>query len=424
MAKRYSENFEIELKNEYAELERRFLEFKKNGKKLNISRGVPSKAQLDLSQEMLCCLKCPEDYFDEGTDTRNYGFPDGLPSAKSFFAPLLGAPEEQIIVGGNSSLNMMYDMVIRGLCFGFAGQSPWSKQGKIKFICVVPGYDRHFTICEQCGIEMVTVCMTSEGPDMDAIEQIISDPAVKGIWCVPKYSNPDGTIYSPETIQRFAKLKPAAPDFRIFWDNAYCVHALYEEESIPSILELSKEAGNDNLAFVFTSTSKISFAGSGISAMAASPDDIMHIKKLLSVQSICPDKTNQLRHVRFFKDRELLQEHMRKHANIIRPKFETVLEMLEHETDGLPFVKWSKPKGGYFISLDVLQGTAKRTIELAQEAGVTLTPAGSTWPYRKDPKDNNIRIAPTYPERDDIQKAAELLCICLKLAAIEKLNNS
>jgi DNA-binding transcriptional MocR family regulator len=419
----YAEMSESERRKEKEKLEKEYEAFKAKNLKLNMSRGVPAGDQLDLSQGVLGCLKDSKDYFCDGTDTRSYGMVDGLPSAKKLFAELLDVDPDNVIVGNSSSLNMMYDMIMRGMCFGIGGQAPWLKQGTVRFICVVPGYDRHFAICESCGIEMVTVRMREGGPDMDAVEELVKDPAVKGIWCVPKYSNPDGTTYSDETVRRFAALKPAAPDFRVYWDNAYCIHDLYDEgDVLLNIMDEVKKTGNENLVLEFASTSKISFPGSGIACLVAGKDDIAYIKRLLSIQMICPDKTNQLRHVRYFKNADGMRAQMKKHAALLRPKFEAVEETLSREIGGLGFASWSKPRGGYFISLDVLPGTAERTIALAAEAGVIMTPAGSTWPYHKDPEDKNIRIAPTYPSTEEIRLAAELLCVCTKLAAIEKLS--
>jgi len=394
------------------------------GLKLNMSRGVPERRQLDISMGLFTCLSGPEDYMENGLETRNYGVLDGLPAAKALFAELLEVPPDQIIVGGNSSLNLMYDTVQRGMQFGFGGCLPWNKQSRVVFLCPVPGYDRHFTICERLGIEMRPIPMTPTGPDMDEVRRQVKDPAVKGIWCVPKYSNPDGVVYSDETVRAFATLQPAAADFRIFWDNAYCVHSLYEEDDVLLNLQAEAEkAGNPNLAFTFASTSKITFPGSGVACMAGGKEDIAYIVSLMQAQTIGPDKVNQLRHVRFFKNADAIRDHMKKHADIIRPKFEAVLERLESELAGLEIASWTKPKGGYFISLDVMPGTAKRVVALAAEAGVIMTPAGSTWPYKKDPNDSNIRIAPTFPTQEEIEKATDTLCACVKLATLEKLTS-
>ncbi len=421
----YKERSREELMCALAEARAEFETKKALGLKLNMSRGIPERRQLDLSMEMLSCLESPEDYIEAGVDTRNYGGVDGLASAKKLFAELLDVSPEQVIVGGNSSLNLMYDTVQRGMQFGFGGCLPWGKQSRVAFLCPVPGYDRHFTICEKLGIEMRPIPMTPTGPDMDEVRRQVKDPAVKGIWCVPKYSNPEGVVYSDETVRAFATLQPAAADFRIFWDNAYCVHGLYDEDD--TLLNLQKEAekaGNPNIAFTFASTSKITFPGAGVACMAGGREDIAYIVSLMQAQTIGPDKINQLRHVRYFKNADGIRAHMKKHAEIVRPKFEAVLERLERELGGLGIAAWTKPRGGYFISLDVLPGTARRTIALAAEAGVVLTPAGSTWPYKKDPNDSNIRIAPTFPTQEEIEKAAETLCACVKLAALEKLTEN
>ncbi len=397
------------------------------GLKLNMSRGIPDKTQVDLSQGMLELLKTPEDYMADGTDTRSYAAPmcAGLPCAKAFFAPFLGVPEDNVIVGGNSSLNLMHDAVARGMVFGFSGCEPWAAQslrGKIKFICPAPGYDRHFAVTEHFGIEMVTVPMGRHGPDMDAVEELVKDPAVKGIWCVPKYSNPTGVTYSKETVERFASLRPAADDFRIFWDNAYCVHDLYgTSDELANLYELLARDGREEMAFIFVSTAKISFPGAGVAAMAAGAQGAARIKKAVSVQTIGFDKTNQLRHVRFLKDMENVHAHMKKHAAVIRPKFEAVLNELDAQLTPAEIASWTKPRGGYFISLDVLPGTAKRVVELCAAAGVQMTPAGATFPYGIDPEDKNIRIAPTFPSVSEIEQAAELLCLCVRLAALEKI---
>ena len=411
-----------EQKAEYGAVRARFEAFKSRGLKLNIARGVPSKEQLDLSQRVLTDLTAPEDYFADGVDTRSYGLSDGLPCAKAFFAELASAPAENVIVGGNSSLNMMYDAVMRTMLFGIGGCEPLVKQGRLKWICVVPGYDRHFAICEQMGIEMVTVPMLADGPDMDAVEELVRDPQVKGIWCTPKYSNPDGTTYSDAVVRRMAGLKPAARDFRVYWDNAYCIHDVYGEgDRLAPIYPLAVEQGNPDLVLQFMSTSKISFPGAGVACLIAGPNDVRDIRRLLAVQTICPDKTNQLRHVRYFRDAAFLKEHMKKHAEIVRPKFDAVLNALDAGLGGQDYVRWSRPKGGYFICLWVMPGTARRVVELAAEGGVTLTDAGATWPLHRDPDDSVIRIAPTRPEVAEIAAAAELLCVAVRLAALEKL---
>ncbi len=412
-----------ELEKEYALQKARFESFKERGLKLNISRGIPATNQLDLSMDML--KVCPEkaDYIDGPTDTRCYGLVDGIPSARKFFGEILGADPENVLIGGNSSLNMMYDMMMRTKCFGIGGEKPWVEQeGPLKWICIVPGYDRHFAVSQELGFELIPVKMLPTGPDMDVIEELVRDPKVKGMWCIPKHSNPDGTIYSDETVARIAALKPAARDFRVYWDNAYCVHDLYDDcPELANIQKLAREAGNENLVIQFMSTSKMSFPGAGVACCAAGNEDIAWIRKRVAIQTIGPDKMNQLRHVRFFKDLAGLKAHMKLHAELIRPKFERVLSILEAEAGELSFVRWTRPVGGYFISLDVMPGTAKRTVALAAEGGVALTPAGSTWPLKVDPEDSNIRIAPTNPGLEEISLAAELLGISLKLAALEKL---
>lgn len=416
-----SERAKQMLAAEKTSLLERYAAFQNQGLHLNMSRGIPSKEQLDLSQDVLTCLVTPEDYQADGVDSRSYGMLEGLPCARKLFAELLDVDPACVLVGGNSSLNMMYDMILRSVVFGVGGCEPWVKQGSVKFLCPVPGYDRHFTICEACGIEMIPVPMTAEGPDMQLVRTLVKDPAVKGIWCVPKYANPSGITYSDDVVRALASLKPAAKDFRIYWDNAYCIHDLFASDHLLNIMQETRKSGNENLVFEFASTSKISFPGSGVACMAAGPADFADIKKRLSAQTICPDKTNQLRHVRSFKNAAGLRARAAEHAALIRPKFEAVLSTLEKEASGLDFIRWSKPNGGYFISLDVLDHTAARTIALAAEAGVTLTAAGATWPYHRDPNDSNIRIAPTYPSLHDLETAAELLCVCFKLAAIEKL---
>ena len=409
------------LKAEKPELLARYADFQSRKLNLNMSRGIPAKEQIDLSQDVLTCLKTPEDYQVDGVDARSYGLLEGLPCARQLFGELLEVDPACVFVGGNSSLNMMYDMIVRSIVFGIGGCEPWSRQGRVKFLCPVPGYDRHFAICERCDIEMIPVPLDKDGPDMERVRQLVQDPSVKGMWCVPKYANPTGQTYSDDTVRALAALQPAAKDFRIYWDNAYCIHDIFEEDHLLNIMDEVKKYGNDNLVFEFASTSKISFPGSGVACMAVGKDDFAEIRKSLTVQTICPDKTNQLRHVRSFKNAAGLRKRAAEHAALIRPKFEAVLSVLEREAGELEFIHWSRPNGGYFISLDVLEHTAARTVELAKNAGVTLSPAGSTWPYHRDPVDNNIRIAPTFPSLEDIRTAAELLGVSLKLAAIERL---
>ena len=412
----------LELKSR---LEKEFEDVKGKGLKLDMSRGKPSKAQLDLSMGMMDVLKSTSDLVcEEGVDCRNYGVIDGIKEAKQLLSDMMEVPKDNIIIFGNSSLNVMYDTVARAMTHGIMGSTPWAKLDKVKFLCPVPGYDRHFAITEHFGIEMINIPMTSDGPDMDLVEQYVeNDPAVKGIWCVPKYSNPQGITYSDETVHRFAKLNPAAEDFRIFWDNAYSIHHLYDDKR-DVILELLNEcvkAGNPNMVLKFISTSKVSFPGSGIAALAASEANLEDAKKYMRVQTIGHDKLNQLRHARFFGDFNGMLEHMKKHADIIRPKFEAVLEMLDKELGDLGIAKWTKPNGGYFISFNALNGCAKRICQLCKEAGVVLTGAGATYPYGKDPDDSNIRIAPTFPPESELKIAADVFATAVKLASAEKL---
>ncbi len=389
-----------------------------------MSRGKPCPEQLKLSMDMLKILNKEEDYICDGIDTRNYGVLEGIKPARKLFAELLEVSENEVIVGGNSSLNMMHDAIARAFIFGVpGGKAPWGVLPKVRFLCPSPGYDRHFAICEAFGIEMIPVEMKQDGPDMDEIERIVSsDESVKGIWCVPKYSNPDGISYSDDVVRRFANLKPKAPDFRIFWDNAYVVHHLSDEhDEILNILEECKKAGNPDMVYIFASTSKITFPGAGIAAMAASETNIKYTLQKMAVQTICPDKTNQLRHVRFLKSVENINELMKKHAAIIAPKFAAVLETLERELGGKEIAWWNKPRGGYFISLYTLDGCAKEVVAMAAEAGVKLTNAGATYPYGRDPRDRNIRIAPTYPAIEDLKKAIEILCVCVQLVSAKKM---
>lgn len=394
---------------------------------LDMARGKPSASQLDLSTPMLSILKDAQDCMDEnGLDCRNYGVIDGIPEAKRLMASLLDASPEQTIVFGNSSLTVMHDTIVRCLDFGCLGSMPWSNYDSIKWICPVPGYDRHFAILEQFGIDMVSVQMGSDGPDMDEVERLVSaDASIKGIWCVPKYSNPSGIIYSDETVKRLASMECAAEDFRIFWDNAYCVHSLTPEaaqhDTLSDIGKACNEAGNPDRYFKFASTSKITFPGAGISAFSASPENIAETKKLVNAQMIGQDKLNQLRHVRFLPDMDAVAAHMQLQADIIRPKFQLVQEKLHNSLDGLGVAEWSNPRGGYFVSFDGLEGTAKRTVGLAKSAGVTLTGAGATWPYGNDPRDSNIRIAPTMPPIEDLDAALDVFTCCVKVAALERL---
>lgn len=391
---------------------------------LDMSRGKPEKTQLELSESMLTAISKNSDCFTEnGTDCRNYGLVDGIEEAKKLFGDILGVSPEKVVVGGNSSLNLMYDQVVRCMLYGVcSGAKPWVKNDKNKFLCPVPGYDRHFGICESLGIEMINVPMTEQGPDMDVIEDYVKDSDVRGIWCIPKYSNPDGTVYSDETVRRFARLTPASSDFRIFWDNAYCIHDLYDESpEILNIVDECEKAGNPDMVYVFASTSKISYPGSGVSVMASSAENIAYIKSIMQYQTIGHDKMNMLRHVRYFENADGVREYMKKHAQILRPKFEMVVNTLEKELSECGIAEWSNPRGGYFVSLNVMPGCAKRTVELCAEAGVKLTDAGATFPYGIDPDDKNIRIAPSFPSVSELKDAMRVLCVCIKLAAAEKL---
>lgn len=415
-----------ELIKEIENLENRYNSFKEQNLKLDMTRGKPCSEQLDLSMEILDIPASELRKAADGTDTFNYGCLDGLPEAKKLFAEMLDVNTNEIIIGGNSSLNLMYDTIARAMSFGVVGGTPWSKQEKIKFLCPSPGYDRHFAICELFGIEMIVVEMKQDGPDMDAVEKLVSqDESIKGIWCVPKYSNPDGITYSDEVVDRFAALKPKAKDFRIFWDNAYCVHHLTNHpDELKNIMAACKQAGNENMVYEFASTSKISFPGAGVAVMVSSVENINSIKKTLTIQTIGHDKINQLRHVKYFKNLEGISLHMEKQANILKPKFDIVLEILEEELGGKEIASWNKPNGGYFISLNTLDNCAKEIAQLAQEAGVALTKAGATYPYGNDPLDRNIRIAPTMPPVEELKKAIEIFAICIQLVSAKKVLNA
>ena len=392
---------------------------------LNMARGKPGKEQLNLSNEMLNMYIDPDDTVVDGVEARNYGELMGLPACRRLFADLLGVRYEQLFVGGNASLTLMYDTIAKAYTHGLLhSPQPWGKLDKVKFLCPAPGYDRHFNICTSFGMELITIPINADGPDMDMVEEYIKDDAVKGIWCVPKFSNPDGVVYSDEVVNRLANMKPAAPDFIIMWDNAYSVHE-FACDHIPfvNMLDVCEKAGNPDRVFEFASTSKMTFPGAGVSCFACSEANMAYMKKLLSAQIISYDKLNQLRHVLFFKDVNGILAHMRKHAAILKPKFDMVLNYLEKEIAPLDIAYWHKPVGGYFVSLFVMDGCAKRVHQLCKEAGVVMTDAGATYPYKKDPKDSNLRIAPSFPPLDELEKAMQILCVCIKLAAAEKLLN-
>ena len=408
-----------------SELEASYEEKKALNLQLDMSRGKPSPSQLDVSLGLMDALNSNSVLKSEdGTDCRNYGVLDGIPEAKKLMADMMGTTADHIIIFGNASLTIMYDSISRSYTHGVLGSTPWCKLDKVKFLCPVPGYDRHFAITEHFGIEMINVPMTQDGPDMDMVEELVAnDDSIKGIWCVPKYYNPQGYCYSDETVRRFANLKPAAKDFRIYWDNAYVIHHLYEDNQveIPDIISECEKAGNPNLVYEFASTSKVSFPGSGIAAMAASAENLTDVKKQMTIQTIGYDKLNQLRHVAYFKNIDGLKAHMKKHADAMRPKFEAVLKVLDEELTGAEIGSWVKPLGGYFISFDAMEGCAKKIVAKCKEAGVTLTNAGATFPYGKDPKDSNIRIAPSFPTPEEMAVATDLFVLCVKLVSVEKL---
>ena len=404
-----------------SELQAKYDDYKAKGLKLDMSRGKPSSLQLDINNEMLA-MPLDSYILENGLDVRNYGGVDGTVEMRRLFSELLDIPMAQIIVGGNSSLNMMYDMMMRLFMFGTLGHKPWKDAGKIKFLCPSPGYDRHFAITQTLGVEMITIPMTPTGPDMDMIEKLVAeDASIKGMWSIPLYSNPQGIIYSDETVKRLASMKTAAPDFRIFWDNAYGVHHLFSENSIPDILKLSKEAGNPDRVLYYFSTSKITLPGGGVAMMAGGEATIAEAKKHIGIQTIGPDKVNQIRHAQYFKNAEGIRMRMKALAEQMVPKYELVLNLLEKELADTGLLTWTKPEGGYFITVDTLPGCAKATVALAKEAGVVLTGAGATYPYGIDPKDTNIRLAPSYPPIDELQAAMELFCLCVKLAGVRKL---
>lgn len=420
---KYSEMKKEDLQALKSELEKKYNEIKNMNLSLDMSRGKPGHEQLELSYDVLKVFNGGDTCIsDSGIDCRNYGVLDGITECKKLFSELLCVPCDNIIIGGSSSLNLMFDFISQCMVSGIGGCEPWINQGKIKFICNVPGYDRHFGIAEYFGIEMISVPMTANGPDVKAISELIKDSSVKGMFCVPKYSNPDGITYSDETVEALASLKPAAKDFRVIWDNAYFVHDLTDTpDSLLNIFDVCKKYGTEDYFVEFTSTSKISFPGAGISAIAASDRNIADIKNRMKYQTIGFDKLNQLRHVRYYKDADGIRAHMKKHAAIIAPKFQIVLDALDSEIAPLEIGEWIKPNGGYFISYNVTLGSAKRIGELCKEAGLVLTTVGATYPYGKDPKDRNIRIAPTFPSNDELKKAVEIFCLCAKISAVESL---
>lgn len=426
--KAYHELSKEELLALKAQLDAAYEDAKGKGLNLNMSRGKPGISQLALSMPMLDVINSSSDMKTVlGNDTRNYGDLDGIGECRRLMADMMSVNKDNVVVCGNSSLNIMYDTVSRSMIKGVNGSTPWSKLDKVKFLCPVPGYDRHFKITEYFGIEMINIPLNDDGPDMDMVEKYVNnDAAVKGIWCVPKYSNPTGISYSDEVVRRFANLKPAAEDFRIFWDNAYCIHHLYDDkqDEILNILDECEKAGNPNMVYMFASTSKVSFPGSGVSAIASSLENIEFIEQQMTVQTIGHDKINQLRHARYFKNIDGLKEHMRKHAELMRPKFEAVLDVLDRELSGLEIGSWTKPYGGYFISFDAMEGCAKAIVAKCKEAGMVLTGAGATFPYGKDPKDSNIRIAPSFPTPEEMAMAADLFVLCVKLVSVEKLLES
>ncbi len=418
--KKYSELTAAELKTEYMAVKARYSELSDKGLQLDMSRGKPGPDQLSVSNELLGVVTADDYKTADGVDCRNYGGVDGITELKKLFGEILEVPTANVIVGGNASLNMMFDLIAQCMTHGM-GAEPWMKQGTVKFLCPVPGYDRHFGICQYFGIEMINVPMTEDGPDMDIVEELVKDTAVKGMWCVPKYSNPDGIVYSDEVVRRLANMK-TAEDFRIFWDNAYAVHPIFGEcAKLLSLFDECQKAGNPNRAIMFTSTSKITFPGAGVAALAAGDEDIKRIKGRLAYQTIGPDKLNQLRHAKYLPSIKAVHAHMQLHAAKMQPKFKTVLEVLERELKDLGIARWVKPQGGYFISMFIEKGCAKRAVELCKNAGLVLTGAGATYPYGIDPDDSNIRIAPSFPSPEELKLATELLCVSSRLAVLEKL---
>ena len=422
MAVAYKDRSAAELQEEYRAVKAQFDALKSRELKLNMSRGKPSKAQLDMVSDIMDVFKTPEDYISDGIDVRNYGELSGLPAAKRLFAEILGCKPEECFIGGNASLTLMYDTISKAFTHGLLHSgSPWCRLDTVKWLCPAPGYDRHFKITESFGFELITIPMTPTGPDMDKVEAAVKDPAVKGMWCVPKYSNPDGIVYSGETIRRIAAMKPAAPDFALMWDNAYCIHE-FDGDFVPfdDILTLCREAGNPDMVYEFASTSKVTLPGAGVSVMVTSEDNQAYLQKLIGIQTISYDKVNALRHVRYLKDKAHTLELMKKHAAILNPKFQCVLRHLDTTIAPLGIASWQRPKGGYFVSVNTAPGLAKRTLALCKEAGVVMTGAGATFPYGRDPQDSNIRIAPSLPPVEELEQAMDIFCTSLRLAALEQ----
>lgn len=419
MAKRYLDMTAAEAEAEYSSVKAEYEKYKAMGLKLDMSRGKPGNDQLDLSMKLLDVVNSESNVYSEsGLDCRNYGGPNGIDEARALFAAILDCDASQVLLGGTSSLSLMFDFISQAMISGMGGEA-WCKQGEIKFLCPSPGYDRHFAICEYYGIKMIPVAMLSDGPDMEEVERLVKDPSVKGMWCVPKFSNPQGITYSDEVVRRIAALKPAAADFRVMWDNAYAIHVVQKDEKLLNILLECEKAGNPDLVVEFASTAKVSFAGGGIACVAANKSNLALISKRMAVQSICYDKINQLRHARMFPSIDDVKAHMLKHAEILKPKFDMVTDMLEENLQGLEILNWCTPNGGYFISVDTLPCCAKRVVELCKEAGVVLTNAGATYPYGKDPLDSNIRIAPSFPPVEELRQAMTLFCVSVKLASLE-----
>ena len=420
---KYTEMTLAQRQAEYAAVRAAYEQQKSLSLNLNMARGKPGRDQLDMVMDIFDVLKTPQDYIIDGVETRNYGEVAGIPAARALFAELLGCKASQVFVGGNASLQLMYDAVSKAFTHGLLhSEKPWCKLDKVKWICPVPGYDRHFKVTQSFGVEMISVPMTAAGPDMDMVEELVKDPAVKGMWNVPKYSNPEGVVYSDETIRRLAAMKPAAPAFMLMWDNAYCIHEFDRDfAEFPDILQLCADYGNADMVYEFASTSKVTFPGAGVGVMAASEDNIAYFTKLINIQTIGFDKINQLRHVRYLKDKATTLALMKRHAAILAPKFHAVLNALDKEIAPLGIADYKRPVGGYFVSVDTMSGCAKRTLALCKEAGVTMTGAGATFPYGIDPRDSNIRIAPSFPPVSELEQAIAIFCNALKLAALEKL---